>query len=450
MIGQVVLGKYKVTRLLDRGGMSNIFIARQLDVERDVVVKVLQAQFLTRPKTREHFRREIYIASRFQHPGAVAYIDSSLKEKSGPVLVMEYVRGVELHELLNREKKLPAERVGRILAALCDVLQSAHDAGIVHRDVKPGNVMVVNVGTPQESAKLMDFGLAKMSSGLYISPEDLVDFTLPAAAGTPEYISPEMVRGHEVDGRADLYSVGVMLFEMLTGRLPFTHVDAQALMQAHANDEPPSFVDVGFRGPAPAGIEPVVRSCLSKTPDGRPRSAMDLAQRYEQALGRRLNLVRRGPTPPGGTSASTLPMRQMAPPRSRSGVEHSVEVNMVEALAMVKLRGFVYDLGGEVVESVPGVIKVRVPDAPAQKNNGMFGWLSTPKTQTVPSGTEIELHMERRDPAKPSQLTITLVIKPSRGLITVEWHRRCKKLGMDLQAYLMGSVPGGVVYPAPK
>jgi serine/threonine-protein kinase len=439
MIGQVILNKYKVSRLLDRGGMSNIFVARQLDINRDVVVKVLQAQFLTRPKSREHFRREIYIMSRFQHPGTVAYIDSSLKEKSGPVLVMEYLRGVELHDLLKREKKLSAERIGRLILALCEVLQAAHDAGIVHRDVKPGNLMVLNVGTPQESVKLMDFGLAKMTSQLYISPEDIVDFTLPAAAGTPEYISPEMVLGHEVDGRADLYSVGVMIFEMLTGRLPFVHDDVNALLQAHANDEAPTFADVGFRGPAPAAIEGVVRSCLSKEPHLRPRTAMELAQRYEQAFGQRLQRNRRTPTSAAGAGATAIPARQTSLPPPRGGVQTSVEVNMLEAMAMVKLRGFVHDLGGEVVESVPGVIRVRVPDAPPPKSGGMFSWWSSaePAAATAPA-TTIELYMERRDPAQPNKLTITLVIKPNRSLISLEWHRRCKKLGVDLQSYLMG------------
>src|SRR5262249_20728384 len=154
----------------------------------------------------------------------------------------------------------------------CDVLQSAHEAGIVHRDLKPGNLMILHPGTPQETVKLMDFGLAKMASMLYISPEELVDFTLPAASGTPEYISPEMVRGNELEARADLYSVGVILFELLAGRRPFTHSSVQALMLAHADDPPPHFADVGVRD-VPPGIEALVRSCLGKYPEERPKSA---------------------------------------------------------------------------------------------------------------------------------------------------------------------------------
>jgi serine/threonine-protein kinase len=456
MIGQVVLGKYKVTRPLDRGGMSKIYLARQLDQSRDVVVKVLQEQHLAQPKTREHFRREIYIMSRFRHPNAVTYFDSSVKEAGGPVLVMEYLRGVDLHGLLQREGRLAPDRVGRLLAQLCDVLQAAHDTGIVHRDVKPGNLMVLNPGTPQETIKLMDFGLAKMSSLLYISPDDLVDFSLPAAAGTPEYISPEQVRGEDMDSRGDLYSVGVILFELLTGRRPFLHPDVDRLLLSHVHDQPPTFASAGVTD-VPPGVEKVVRRCLEKFPDDRPKSATELAQFYEQALGRRINVVRRpASTPPAlprpnsapGTPPRPFPAKPVLdargpstpPPSSGGGIRHTVEAVMPEAMAMVKLKGFIFDLGGEVVESVPGMIKVRVPEPQTQKGGGLFGWMKGERT-AAPPATEIEVHMERRDPSQPSQLTITLVMRPGMRMISTEWHTRCKKIGMDLQAYLMGRKP---------
>ena len=450
MIGQVVLGKYKVTRALDQGGMSKIYLARQLDQNRDVVVKVLQDHLLSQSKTREHFRREIYIMSRFRHTNAVAYIDSSVKEARGPVLVMEYLRGIDLFALFQREGRLAPDRVGRFLAQLCDVLQAAHDAGIVHRDIKPGNVMMLNPSTPQETVKLMDFGLAKMSSLLYISPEDLVDFNLPAASGTPEYISPEQVRGMEMDGRGDLYSVGVVLFELLTGTRPFKHANLDDLLLAHAHDDVPTFADLGVTD-VPAGIEEVVRCCLEKFPDQRPKNAMELAQRYEKALGRRINIVRRpappataaeksGPSPSGfAGKAPVVPGPSTPAPGSGGGIRHSVEAVMPEAMAMIKLKGFIYDLGGEVVESMPGMIKVRVPDPQTEprKSGGLFGWMKGGQT-IAPTASEIELHMERRDPTQPSKLTITLVMRPSRGMIGAEWNTRCKRLGMDLQAYLMG------------
>jgi serine/threonine-protein kinase len=476
MIGQVVLGRYKIVRPLDEGGMSKIYLARQLDLNRDVVVKVLKEQHLAQPKTREHFRREIYIMSRFRHPNAVAYYDSGVKETGGPVLVMEYLRGVDLHTVLQREGRLAPDRVGRLLAQLCDVLQAAHDAGIVHRDVKPGNLMVLNAGTPQETVKLMDFGLAKMSSLLYISPDDLVDFSLPAAAGTPEYISPEQVRGSDMDGRGDLYSVGVILFELLTGRRPFSHANVDDLLRAHGNEEAPTFAAVGAPG-VPRAIEDVVRRCLEKFPDHRPKRATELAQLYEHALGRRINVVRRTPPPPTvpptasagkSDSAPGVPPRPVlgaagkagsapgsllrpasvavspsAPPPGSGFVRHSVEVVMPEAMAMVKLKGFIYDLGGEVIESVPGMIKVRVPESKAANaGTGLLGWIKGDRPPPPPA-TEIEMHMERRDPSEPGKLTITLVMRPGTRMVSTEWHLRCKKIGMDLQAYLMGRWPSG-------
>jgi eukaryotic-like serine/threonine-protein kinase len=472
MMGQMVLGKYKITRQLDEGGMSKVYLARQIAPVREVVVKVLKDHLLAQPKAREHFRREIHIMARFNHPNAVAYFDGDPNDAAGPILVMEYLRGIDLNVLIQRGGRVTPERTGRLLAQLCDVLAAAHEAGIVHRDLKPGNLMVLYPNTPQETIKLMDFGLAKMSSMLYISPDELVDFTLPAAAGTPEYISPEQVRGSEIDGRGDLYSVGVILYEMLSGKRPFEG-SVEALLVAHSDDRPPTFAERGLPDLVPPALEEVVRSCLQKNPDRRPRTAGELIQRYEQALGKRFTVVRRPSTlgsglhrtvPRTAPSASTTPApktvggsRQVTSLRAagllagvngtagaaaaaeeRNGLQHSIEATMPEAMAMVKLKGFIYDLGGEVVESVPGMIRVRVPDGKAPRMAaGLFGWFDNAKTATQGASTDIELHMLRKDPTQPSRLTITLVMRPSSGPMTPDWKTRCKKIGQDLGAYLM-------------
>src|SRR5262249_39111657 len=135
MIGQTLLGKYKVTRLLDEGGMSKVYVAQQLDQDREVAVKILRDHLAGQPKVREHFRREIYVMRRFQHPNAVALLDAAPDEQI-PYLVMEYLRGVDLLHLLERRKRLPAERAGRLLGQLCEVLQMLHAGGITHRDLK--------------------------------------------------------------------------------------------------------------------------------------------------------------------------------------------------------------------------------------------------------------------------------------------------------------------------
>ncbi len=448
MLGQLVLGKYQVSKLLDEGGMSKIYLARQSQPARDVVVKVLKEPLRTQRKIVEHFRREIHITSRFEHANAVACYDSSTKDPAGPLMVLEYLRGIDLNLLLQRDGRFTPERVGRLLVQLCDVLGAAHDAGIVHRDIKPGNMMILYPGTPQETLKLMDFGLAKMESMLYISPEDLVTFDLPAASGTPEYISPEMVRGSELDGRADLYSVGVVLYELLTGRRPFVHADVQRLMLAHAQEPPPRFSDLGLGDSIPPAIETVVMSCLAKFPDQRPRRAQDVTLAYEKALGRRLIVPRSGVVPRLGNGSScgvrpVLPsISPPKPPDSRavelSTVRQSIEATMPESMAMIKLKGFIYDLGGEVIESIPGLIKVRLIEKPTGSPAGQVGWTGR-KSAVIPKlqATDLELHMERRDPSQSSRLTITLVMRPGGGLPTAEWRSRCGQISRDLQAYLM-------------
>jgi serine/threonine-protein kinase len=471
MTGQVFLQRYRVIRQLDVGGMSTIFLARQTDLDREVVVKVVKNQLRDQAKVREHFRREILIMSRFEHPNAVSYFDSDLNDRTGPVLVMEYVRGVPLDQLLKREGRWSPERVGRLLAQLCEVLQAAHDAGIVHRDLKPGNLMIVYPGTPTEKLKLMDFGLAKMPNLLYFGEHELVDTRLPLASGTPEYIPPEQARGFDLDPRSDLYSTGVILFELLTGRRPFERDTVDGLLDAHLHDAPPSFAAMGVPGVPPA-VEAVVRSCLAKHPEERPASAAELAQRYEEALGRkaasaRLNGSRtdlRAGSGPGrssgvrpivavaGASRTAIPTvaggaRAPAPPVSGGGLDagsfrHSFESFMPDALALIKLKGFMHDLGGEVVESLPGVIRVRVPWLHAHAGSGatksgLFAWAR--RAEPAPSSAmEMEVHLERLRPDQPGQMTVTMVLRSPRGIMSAESRNQCQKLGLDLQAYLMG------------
>src|SRR5216684_3835552 len=157
--------------------------------------------------------------ARFQHPYAVTLYDASLNDPQGPCIIMEYIRGVSLDALLAKNGRLSPARVGRLLGQLCEVLQAAHGQGIIHRDLKPANLMVVDPYTPYEKLKVMDFGLAKLVQARTIQQisEPGTDF----AVGTPGYISPEQVRGEEMDHRGDLYSVGIILYELLTGRLPF-------------------------------------------------------------------------------------------------------------------------------------------------------------------------------------------------------------------------------------
>src|SRR5689334_14612766 len=239
MVGRVFLGRYEAIRLLGEGGMGRVYLARQQDLGRQVVVKVMHDHIAADPKFCERFQRETLLMARFQHPFAVTLYDASLNDPQGPCIIMEYVRGVTLDTLLQRNGRLTPVRVGRLLGQLCEVLQAAHTEGIIHRDLKPANLMVVDPDTPYEHIKVMDFGLAKLVTGRSLKPGSASggDF----AVGTPTYICPEQVHGEPVDHRGDLYSVGVILYELLTGRPPFTGDSAMEILLAHATEEPKPF-----------------------------------------------------------------------------------------------------------------------------------------------------------------------------------------------------------------
>src|ERR1700720_3030293 len=154
MVGRLFLGRYEALRLLGEGGMGKVYLARQVDLGRQVVVKVMHEHIAQDPRFRERFQRETLLMARFQHPYAVTLYDASLNDPLGPCIIMEYIRGVTLDTLLSSNKRLDPTRVGRLLYQFCEVLQAAHGMGIIHRDLKPANLMVVDPDSPHEMIKV--------------------------------------------------------------------------------------------------------------------------------------------------------------------------------------------------------------------------------------------------------------------------------------------------------
>src|SRR5947209_2534275 len=265
MVGRVFLGRYEAIRLLGEGGMGRVYLAKQLDLGRQVVVKVMHDHIAADPKFRERFTRETLAMARFQHPYAVTLYDASLNDPTGPCIVMEYIKGTTLDNMLAGYGRLPPARVARLLRMLCEVLQVAHAESIIHRDLKPANLMIVDPNTPYELLKVMDFGLAKL-----LGPESQANMRLSAvsntdfAVGTPGYMCPEQARGDDMDHRGDLYSVGVILYELLTGQLPFAGKSTMEMLLAHAVEQPPAFSFLGAGQAVPPAVENVVQWCLAK------------------------------------------------------------------------------------------------------------------------------------------------------------------------------------------
>jgi serine/threonine protein kinase len=447
MVGRTFLSRYETVRLLGEGGMGRVYLAKQTDLGRQVVVKVMHDHIAKDPKFHERFQRETLLMARFQHPFVVTLYDASLNDPEGPCIVMEYIRGVSLDTLLHRNGRLSAARVVRLLGQLCEALQAAHDAGIVHRDLKLANLMVVDPDTPYEKIKVMDFGLAKLTDNHSLSMHKISDTGADFAVGTPGYISPEQVRGDEMDHRSDLYSVGVILFELLTGRLPFTGNETMDVLLAHATEMPPTFADIGATEWVSPAVEAVVQCCLAKHPAERPSCARELAERFEAALAS--EVLPQPAAVASETPATDEPVQpepnQRITPYDPTIVVHHMEAWMPETIAAYKLRGFVYDVGGEVIESVPGMIRVRLGGRGSPYRltaRGPLSWLGLGRKAGL---IEMDLLLERNNPLQQSLLTITVVMRsPVHGAgLNPVWRARCNEVFCDLRAYLMGQ--GGTV-----
>jgi serine/threonine protein kinase len=441
-MGRVFLGRYEPIKLLGEGGMGKVYLARQTDLGRQVVVKVMHDHIAADPKFRERFQRETLLMARFQHPHVVTLYDASLTDPQGPCIVMEYIRGITLDTLLHRNTRLTPARTGRLLEQLCEALQAAHDLGIIHRDLKPANLMVVDPDTPYEKIKVMDFGLAKLyndATGMAMvhkASETGADF----AVGTPGYISPEQVRGEEIGYQSDIYSVGVILFELLTGKLPFQREETMDVLLAHATEPPPTFDSIGAAPWVTAAVEAVVQNCLAKKPEERPPSARELAKRYESALFE-------AEEPPTTKGTTPTPQDATAPDRPTPTttvydphvVVHQLDAWMPDVLATYKLRGFVNDLGGEVLESVPGRILVRLAEGARLDltQSGLKRWFGLAKANVV----DMELLLERNNPKQPSQLRITVKMSSpdQKAATSPHWRERCSQIFCELRGYLAGA-----------
>ncbi len=446
MVGRTFLGRYETIRLLGEGGMGRVYLARQVDLNRKVVVKVMHDHVANDPNFRKRFEREMLLMARFQHPYVVTLYDASLSDPEGPCIVMEYIKGISLDTLLHRSNRLGAARIARLLGQLCEALYAAHQEGIVHRDLKPANLMVVDADSPYEKIKVMDFGLAKLVDGPGRQVKSANVTNSDFAVGTPGYISPEQVRGDEMDHRSDLYSVGVILFELLTGRLPFTAAETMDVLLAHATQPAPSFSEVGAATFVPPAIEAVVRRCLAKDPNERPANARELAELYDAALASEKPAFEPPPyeRPPAQQANEKekpahqtvrLPEQDFDP----LAIMYELDAWMPDTIATCKLRGFVEDMGGSVLESVPGKIRVRLGDKGSVyfvPGSGPLGWFGLGNRAGV---IDIELLLQRSDlQASTLKIAIKMRSAHSKTAPSDSFRERCGQVFCDLRAYLMG------------
>jgi serine/threonine-protein kinase len=450
---QIVLNRYHLQRVLGTGGMGRAYLARQISTNRQVVVKVMHEKFMAQQRFHDLFEREMALLKQLQHPNIVALTDSGVDPAFGPCIVMEYLNGLPLSDVLTRSGHMPPLRAGRLVVQLCAALQAAADRGIIHRDLKPSNLMVLQYGTVKERLKVLDFGLAKLTAAPHLALEELQGVRRLVAVGTPEYICPEQVHGNEMDHRGDIYSVGVILYELLTGRRPFDAPTDLEILEMHARANPPPFANVGITT-VPAQVEAVVMSCLAKYPAYRPQTARELAARLEEALGEPLLKELFTPAeaaPHVAAPSSGMPSwMDVSDPKA---VVYHLQAWMPENIAVIKLRGFLSEAGASVEESAPGLVRVtltiQTEPAPPPPPPQVLVWLrlaEKPKPPPEPERVTLVLHMTKKDPAR-NLLQITVVLtpqSPTRLLNSGKWIPFCDRICDSLCQYLMATkVQGG-------
>jgi eukaryotic-like serine/threonine-protein kinase len=337
LLGATLAGKYRIEERLNEGGMGTVYRGTHVLMDKTVAVKVLRPALAADEKIVARFSREARAASRISHPNALSVTDFGEDENGNVFLVMEFLSGKTLKQLIRDEGPLPLARVVDITRQVGDALNAAHTQGVVHRDLKSDNIMLVDTMSG-DHAKVLDFGIAKINE-----PDGAIDTNLTApnlVIGTPQYMSPEQCsQDSEIDARSDIYALGVILFEMLVGHVPFSGDSPTMVMMKHLQDPVPSVLEE--RDDLPAAVGRVVARAMAKAPADRYQTVAELVEDLSIASGMTINrgvssglttpsagvrsddpdevtMVRRReePTPSLRRAPVTVPVQPLPPPQA--------------------------------------------------------------------------------------------------------------------------------------
>jgi len=293
ILNTVVAGRYEVYAKLGEGGMGAVYAARQAPLGRTVALKVLLRALSEDPIAVKRFEKEALAISRLAHPNTVTIFDFGRTEKGLMYIAMEFMEGRTLRQAIEVEAPIEARRAVRILAQMVRALSEAHQRGVIHRDLKPDNIMLVPTAGEPDFVKVLDFGVAKLRAGKGMDVKTLTQGDV--IFGTPRYMSPEQVNGVMDDARSDLYALGAIAYEMLSGTAVFDGDSAMKILMAHLQQQPRPFAELPKPIQVPAPLEALVMRLLDKVPDDRYQSCDDLLVALDE-----LPRVGGGLRPPSG------------------------------------------------------------------------------------------------------------------------------------------------------
>lgn len=267
LIGRVINDRFRITALIARGGMGKVYRAEQAPLGRVCALKVLNPNYAgdQDPEFHKRFFLEASIASKLTHPNTVTIFDYGRTEDDVYYMAMEYLVGHTLHRAIREAGHFPEERAAHIARQICRALREAHSLGVIHRDLKPANIFLVEHGDETDFVKILDFGLVKNVSET--KTEDLTQTGL--FMGSPKYMAPEQIRGDRVDARTDIYALGIILYEMVTGKVPFDRPNSVNILMAHVNEDPPALRQMNPNTQVSAAFEEIIARCMAKDPNQR-------------------------------------------------------------------------------------------------------------------------------------------------------------------------------------
>jgi serine/threonine-protein kinase len=284
MIGTCLMGKYDIIDVIGHGGMGVVYKGRQVLMERIVAIKMLQSQHIADSMSVKRFHQEGKASSKLNHPHVITVYDFGVTPTSGqPFIVMDFLLGVSLADLIKAENQVGVERSIKILCQSTDALDHAHRMGVIHRDLKPSNIMLIDYEDEKDYVKVVDFGVAKLITA---GGEQQKLTQMGEVCGSPVYMSPEQVQGLDLDNRSDIYSMGVVIYETLTGRLPILGKTMVETMSKHITEMPPRFGEIRPDLYIPERLEAVVFKAMAKDPAERHQTMAELTRDLDTAIPR--------------------------------------------------------------------------------------------------------------------------------------------------------------------